>query len=64
MAKICGGVLMNGEVGSTIINLAPGLLRVGNFMGDCGTAGSVTLLIQSILPCLLYATPNESGYGQ
>jgi len=61
MADICGGVLMNGEVGSTIVNLDPGRLTVGNFSGDCVTAGSVTLLIQSILPCLLFATPDKEG---
>lgn len=61
MTDICGGALLNGEVGSTIVNLNPGMLKVGNFFGDCVTAGSVTLLIQSVLPCLLFAKPTEEG---
>ena len=62
MADIGGGTLLNGDVGATIINFNPRALRVGNFHGDTVTAGSVTLLIQSVLPCLLFAAPDEAGY--
>jgi len=61
MADVSNGSLVNGEVGSTCINFKPGRLTVGNFFGDCVTAGSVTLLIQSLLPSLLYAHPDDDG---
>ena len=61
MADICEGTLLNGEVGATTVNLKPGDLKVGQFFGDTVTAGSVTLLIQSILPPLLFAQPDAEG---
>eukprot|EP00210_Caulerpa_lentillifera_P002968 g2834.t1 len=61
ITELSKGVLLNGQIGSTIINLNPGVFKVGQFYGDCKTAGSCTLLVQSILPCLLFATPNDDG---
>lgn len=61
MTGLSKGILLNGKIGSTIVNLKPGFLTVGEFTGDCKTAGSCTLLVQSILPCLLFAKPDENG---
>uniref|UniRef100_A0A131Z513 RNA 3'-terminal phosphate cyclase n=1 Tax=Rhipicephalus appendiculatus TaxID=34631 RepID=A0A131Z513_RHIAP len=52
---ICGGRLVNAVIGSTEIELYPGSIRGGHFSADTGTAGSVVLLLQAALPCLLFA---------
>ncbi|XP_075730960.1 RNA 3'-terminal phosphate cyclase isoform X3 [Rhipicephalus microplus] len=52
---ICGGRLVNAVIGSTEIELYPGPIRGGVFSADTGTAGSVVLLLQAALPCLLFA---------
>ena len=54
--------------GSCSIDFSPGSIRSGKFVADIGTAGSVCLLLQIVLPCLLYA-PSPSllvlkGEGQ
>ena len=40
---------------STEVSFTPGQLSGGQFLADTRTAGSVTLLQQTILPCLLFA---------
>uniref|UniRef100_A0A1E1XGJ8 RNA 3'-terminal phosphate cyclase n=1 Tax=Amblyomma aureolatum TaxID=187763 RepID=A0A1E1XGJ8_9ACAR len=56
---ICGGRLQNAHIGSTEITLYPGPIRGGEYTADTGTAGSVVLLLQAALPCLLFAnTPS------
>lgn len=52
---ICGGRLVNASIGSTEIEFYPGPIRGGVFSADTGTAGSVVLLLQAALPCLLFA---------
>lgn len=52
---ICGGRLEGGQVGSTEITFYPAPIKSGRFIADTGTAGSVMLLFQVALPCLLYA---------
>lgn len=52
----CEGVVPR----STTITFAPGRLRGGAFRVDVGTAGSVTLVLQAMLPALLAARePSE-----
>jgi len=55
LRDICNGKLIGDEIGSTEINLKPGPLTFGNYIADTGTAGSVGLLLQVSLPCLLLA---------
>src|SRR5207245_9354161 len=43
------------EVGSTEFVFKPGKLRSGNFRFDVGTAGSVTLVLQTLMPILAFA---------
>jgi RNA 3'-terminal phosphate cyclase (ATP) len=57
IASLCGGSLEGGAVGSCDITLRPGsMLKTGEHTADTGTAGSITLLAQSALPCLLFAS--------
>lgn len=52
---ISGGKLKGGEIGSTEIVLHPGKVKCGEYSADTGTAGSIGLLIQVALPCILFS---------
>ncbi|MBN3307308.1 RNA 3'-terminal phosphate cyclase [Amia ocellicauda] len=57
---LCDGHLEGGEVGSTEITLSTGKIKGGNHVADTKTAGSVGLLLQVALPCVLFAdSPSE-----
>ena len=45
---------------STDVVYRPGVITGGQFVADTKTAGSVTLLLQTILPCLLFANRASS----
>lgn len=49
-AKLKGGVLK-----STEISFKPNTLQSGRYLADTKTAGSIGLLIQSALPCIMFA---------
>ncbi|MBI5226973.1 RNA 3'-phosphate cyclase [Candidatus Micrarchaeota archaeon] len=51
--NICRGTLEGAEVGSTELKFVPGPIVGGKYEFDIGTAGSVTLVAQTILPILL-----------
>ena len=56
VAESCGGQVGGAQIGSREIEFAPGALRaMGDWSLDVGTAGSVMLLLQSLLPCLALA---------
>ncbi|ELT99109.1 hypothetical protein CAPTEDRAFT_183136 [Capitella teleta] len=55
IADLCGGRLIGGNIGSTEIALHPGHMKSGSFTADTQTAGSICLLLQAALPCLLYS---------
>ncbi|MGC8899134.1 MAG: RNA 3'-terminal phosphate cyclase [Candidatus Micrarchaeia archaeon] len=58
--KICRGELEGDFLGSTEISFKPGQIVGGKYEFNIGTAGSITLLFQAILPILLYANkPSE-----
>jgi len=50
VAKLCGGEVAGLAVGSSTIEFRPGVLVPGRFSFDVGTAGSVTLILQALLP--------------
>ncbi|MBN3282011.1 RTCA cyclase, partial [Polyodon spathula] len=52
---LCAGQLQGGEVGSTEITLTTGKVKGGDYTADTKTAGSVVLLMQVSLPCVLFA---------
>src|SRR2546422_9347862 len=54
-AQLCSGSLEELEVGSTEFVFKPGKLRAGTFKFDVGTAGSVTLVLQTLMPILAFA---------
>ena len=53
---ICCGLLEGGELLSREIVLYPESIIGGSFLSDIKSAGSVMLLLQVALPCLLYAS--------
>ncbi|KRZ18040.1 RNA 3'-terminal phosphate cyclase [Trichinella zimbabwensis] len=57
--KFCKARLIGAEVGSTEITFIPSKLTSGYYYADIKTAGSVSLLIQLLLPCLIFGR-NES----
>src|SRR2546426_12133568 len=54
-AQLCSADLSGLEVGDTEFVLKPGKLKAGNFRFDVGTAGSVTLVLQTLMPILAFA---------
>ena len=58
-AEICDATLTGAQIESRALEFHPGKLRAGNFSFDIGTAGSCTLVLQTVLPPLL-AAPGDS----
>lgn len=54
-AKICGARVQGGAVGSQCVSFEPGEVTPGDYTFSIGTAGSATLVLQTILPPLLLA---------
>lgn len=55
-AEICGGQVLGADVGSTTLTFEPQPVRPGRYAFRVGTAGSATLVLQTVLPaCLLSA---------
>ena len=50
VSEICGGKVDGLEVGSTEMTFNPGSVRAGRYSWDIGTAGSVALVLQALLP--------------
>ena len=55
VAEICGAKVSDVEVGSSELEFIPGEIKGGEYRFDVGTAGSVTLVAQTVLPVLLKA---------
>lgn len=54
-AEICGAEVEGGRAGSQTLSFIPGKIRGGEYRFSIGTAGSCTLVFQTILPALLKA---------
>ena len=54
-AEVCGARVDGAEVGSLRVVFNPGRIKAGKYRFDIGTAGSVTLVAQTVLPILLCA---------
>lgn len=52
-AQICSASVTGAELGSSSLQFSPGTVRPGVYSFDIGTAGSVTLVLQTVLPALL-----------
>lgn len=57
--ELCNGQIEGNQVGSSGIHLVPNTLCRGAFSGDCGTAGSVTLMLQALLPPIVKSYCSE-----
>jgi RNA 3'-terminal phosphate cyclase (ATP) len=55
-AEICEAVVTGAELGSRELTFRPGRLKGANYSFAIGTAGSSTLVLQTVLPPLLTAT--------
>ena len=55
IAQICGAQVEGDEVGSMRLLFKPGKIKGGAYQFDIGTAGSVTLVAQTVIPVLLRA---------
>jgi RNA 3'-terminal phosphate cyclase (ATP) len=55
VAEICGANVSAVEVGSGELEFVPGAIKGGDYRFDVGTAGSVTLVAQTVIPVLLKA---------
>lgn len=53
--KISAAKVTGAELGSKAVTFVPGPIRGGNYTFAIGTAGSTTLVFQTVLPALLYA---------
>jgi RNA 3'-terminal phosphate cyclase (ATP) len=54
-AEICGGEAEGAELGSGTLTFTPGRVKAGSYKFVIGTAGSTTLVAQTILPALMLA---------
>ncbi len=54
--KICDATVTGAELGSTAVAFVPGAITGGAYQFAIGTAGSTTLVFQTILPALLRAS--------
>jgi len=54
-AAVCDAVVSHAEVGSTSLEFTPRDIRGGIYEFSIGTAGSATLVLQTLIPALLYA---------
>ena len=54
-AEICGAFVSHAEVGSQSLQFRPGRIESGKYNFPIGTAGSSTLVLQTLIPALLFA---------
>jgi len=59
IAEVCGAEVSGDDVGSQVVRFRPGAIRAGRYTFDVAdikpSAGSVGLVLQTVLPALLYA---------
>ncbi len=53
--QLCGGTLDGATLGSETLTFRPGEIKGGNISLDIGTAGSIPLVMQAILPAAMFA---------
>jgi RNA 3'-terminal phosphate cyclase (ATP) len=54
-AAVCGATVEGVALGSTGLSFMPGAVRAGEYHFAVGTAGSATLVLQTVLPALMLA---------
>lgn len=53
--EVCSAAVTGSEIGSTEIEFTPGQIKSGNYHFAIGSAGSTSLVFQTVLPALLMA---------
>jgi RNA 3'-terminal phosphate cyclase (ATP) len=56
--------LKGDQTGSTELLFSPGEVKGGDFFFDIGTAGSTSLVLQTIIPALVFSPPFNSPLGK
>ena len=59
-AEISQATVHGAELGSQTLEFTPGVIRGGEFSFDIGSAGSTTLVAQTLIPALLFASQPSS----
>jgi RNA 3'-terminal phosphate cyclase (ATP) len=59
-AEICGANLSGDSLGSRELEFTPGQVRPGDYSFDIGSAGSTTLVLQTVLPPLMLAADRSN----
>ncbi len=54
-AAVCGATVEGDAIGSLTLSFTPGVVQPGDYTFSVGTAGSTTLVLQTVLPALLTA---------
>jgi len=63
-ASICAAKVEGAELGSQTLVFEPGEVRAGDYTFNVGTAGSCTLVLQTVLPALMLCTaPSRVALG-
>lgn len=63
-ADICGAAVEGAELHSQALTFTPGRVRAGDYSFNVGTAGSCTLVLQTVWPALMLAdTPSQLKLG-
>jgi RNA 3'-phosphate cyclase len=55
VASICNAKVTGTEMGSTELTFQPGEIKGGTYEWDIGTAGSIPLVLQALMPALLFS---------
>jgi RNA 3'-terminal phosphate cyclase (ATP) len=55
-AEVCGAQVLGAELNSQSLAFTPGPVRAGDYVFNIGTAGSCTLVLQTVWPALMMAT--------
>lgn len=58
-AEVCGAQVEGAQLGSMNLSFRPGAIQAGDYSFSIGTAGSCTLVLQTLLPALLHAPDNS-----
>lgn len=59
-ATICAARVSGNAAGSQTLEFIPGPIRAGDYRFDIGTAGSCTLVLQTVLPALWFADADST----
>ncbi len=55
IAQLCNARVKGADVGSMVLEFYPSTVKGGDYVFDIGTAGSISLVLQALLPVLAYA---------